>query len=290
VQSIYGFHYLDEEERSLYKLVSIGYGSIQDEEYRWDGLKRERGGVIFQYTMSGEGKLRIGDVSYSVPKGRAFLVTVPSDHTYFYEQAKHPWEFLWIRIQGMQVERVAMECIKSKGSILEVNVDSPVIKVLQQLYEDTVNKTIGDRFDVSFRLYEWLLHLQRVYSGSNRNGDNPIPEEYKEGTRFIQQHLDKDISLDELAGVIGISKHHLCKMFPRYFGCTPMDYVRNRRLEKAAQLLRQSGLSITDISELCGYSNSSYFGKVFMKVIGLTPTEFRESASDNVQDLLHVVE
>jgi hypothetical protein len=106
VKSI-GFRYLKEEDRQLFRILSIGRESTSDVGYFWEGNGRQGGGVIFQYTLSGEGRLRIGEQTHRIRSGQGFLVEVPSDHSYYYDPAAgEPWEFLWLRFAGPGMEDI----------------------------------------------------------------------------------------------------------------------------------------------------------------------------------------
>ncbi|SDE37117.1 AraC-type DNA-binding protein [Paenibacillus sp. UNCCL117] len=293
MQHTFGFRYPDGQGHKLYRIVSIGHGTAERPEYRWQGLSRKHGGLIFQYTLSGEGRLRLGEDVHRLVRGQAFLVTVPSDHEYYYEQqpGNVPWEFVWLRVEGMLAEEIGAECIRSMGPIVQLEPGAPVLEGLWRLYGDVSAKRIGDKFDMSLRLYEWLLLLQKACSGGSLPlKEAGVPDAYERAAAYIRDHLHEDISLEDVALIVGITKHHLCKTFPRYFGCTPMDYVRNRRIEQAARLLRQSGLSVTEIARSCGFSSTSYFGKVFVRLVGLTPSQYREASADRIQDMLHVMD
>ncbi|MDR6549959.1 AraC family transcriptional regulator [Paenibacillus qinlingensis] len=275
----------------MYKLISIGHSSVSDENYRWDGLKRGGQGIIFQYTLKGAGKLRIGNEGYTVPKGHAFIVAIPSDHEYAFDASSgEPWEFIWIRFEGVKEDWLRHDLLQPYGPVLELESDTAPIHLLWRLYTDTAENKLNDRFDLSLRIYEWLLALQRCFIEGGAPSQLDIPPPYKRVAAYIQKHLAEDLTLDQLADIAELDKYYLCKMFPLYYRVTPMDYVRNRRIEQAAELLRDPGLSITVIAALCGYSSLSYFGKVFHKMVGMSPLAFRHSEISESDDYLRFLE
>ena len=64
-------------------------------------------------------------------------------------------------------------------------------------------------------------------------------------------------------------------MFKQYLNMSPIDYLNSFRLEKGMELLRQTDLSITEISSACGFSSPSYFAERFLMAKGCTPTQYR---------------
>ena len=94
---------------------------------------------------------------------------------------------------------------------------------------------------------------------------------------FINDNLDRNISLKELASLVRLSPNHLCKAFARTMGMPPHQYHRRQRIERAKLLLADTRRSITDIVSATGYTASSNFATAFRRVTGLSPREFRRS-------------
>ncbi|MGB9781069.1 MAG: response regulator [Caldanaerobacter sp.] len=93
---------------------------------------------------------------------------------------------------------------------------------------------------------------------------------------FLEENFDKDISLEDVAREVNMSYHYFSKFFKERVGENFIDYLTNLRIKKAMELLKNSGLSIKEVSYKVGYSDPNYFSKIFKKVTGITPTDFRE--------------
>ena len=74
-----------------------------------------------------------------------------------------------------------------------------------------------------------------------------------------------------------MSKYHFSHLFRQYYGVPPMHYIAEKKLQKARQLLRVSGLKIAVIAAECGFSTPEYFSKVFRREYGIAPDEFRRT-------------
>jgi len=94
---------------------------------------------------------------------------------------------------------------------------------------------------------------------------------------FINDNLERDISLEELALLARLSPTHFCRAFARTMGMPPHHYQVRQRVERAKMLLGDLGRSITEVATASGYSASSNFATVFRRVTGLSPREFRRS-------------
>jgi two-component system response regulator YesN len=93
---------------------------------------------------------------------------------------------------------------------------------------------------------------------------------------FLEENFDRDISLEDVAKEVNMSYHYFSKFFKERVGENFIDYLTNLRIKKAMELLKDSALSIKEVSYKVGYSDPNYFSKIFKKVTGVTPTEFKE--------------
>lgn len=94
---------------------------------------------------------------------------------------------------------------------------------------------------------------------------------------YIEENLAKDIGLDELATVCGLTRFHFSRAFKATFGAPPYQYVNLRRIEKARQMLVGTTLPVAGIAAACGFNGASQFGRSFRSVVGETPLTFRRS-------------
>ena len=92
---------------------------------------------------------------------------------------------------------------------------------------------------------------------------------------FVQDHLDQPISLARLAGLVGLSKWHFVRRFRASHGLSPHDFIVQRRLARAKELLAKPDVSITSVALDVGMSHS-HFSRTFFSRFGLSPREFRQ--------------
>ena len=112
----------------------------------------------------------------------------------------------------------------------------------------------------------------------------PKLEEYRGGLpkprlnrvrEYIEQHLSDNISLTALAEAAGLSMYHFAKAFKQSTGATPHQYVLERKIDLAKQLLRDPNRSVLEASARTGFVDQSHFTKIFHRLVGVTPTEYR---------------
>jgi YesN/AraC family two-component response regulator len=91
----------------------------------------------------------------------------------------------------------------------------------------------------------------------------------------INKNLNNsDLSVDMIADTVGISRVHLHRKMKDLTGQTPHDFIRNIRLKKAAQLLANRGMNVTEVMYACGFANSASFSTVFKKFYGMSPRDY----------------
>lgn len=94
--------------------------------------------------------------------------------------------------------------------------------------------------------------------------------------QFLQLHCEEDISIKTVAEELQISQSYLLKLFKEHTNYTFVDALTLFRIRKSLQLLEDDSLRIYEIAQLVGYKDARYFSDVFRKLLGCTPTEYRE--------------
>ena len=105
--------------------------------------------------------------------------------------------------------------------------------------------------------------------------DNAEPPVIRRAKEFIKQHQTEDISLGQVARAVNTSTFYFCKMFKKITGINFTDYVSRVRVESAKNLLLNPNLRVSEIAYEVGFQSLTHFNRVFKKIIGQSPTEYR---------------
>ena len=97
--------------------------------------------------------------------------------------------------------------------------------------------------------------------------------------RDIDTHFDQDINLDLLAHIQLTSKYHLIRVFKKYYGTTPRQYLINKRIEQAKKMLR-SGRAVSDTCYSVGFESPNSFSTLFKNNTGMAPSVYRRATFD----------
>jgi len=93
----------------------------------------------------------------------------------------------------------------------------------------------------------------------------------------VEAHLSECMDLAELAAIAGLSVYHFARAFKQSAGVTPHQYLVNRRIERAQEMLARSGLPLSGIALATGFSDQSHLARHFRQMLGMTPGQFRWS-------------
>lgn len=110
---------------------------------------------------------------------------------------------------------------------------------------------------------------------------NPLLQEVFD---LVEKRLSDVINLDSIAKEVHVNKSYLSQIFKTNTGYTFSEYVNNRKINRARDLLINSEKSVSEICKECGYKNTTYFSSLFNKKTGFSPTNFRKNSTEFKKD------
>ncbi|PLS14798.1 DNA-binding response regulator [Bacillus sp. M6-12] len=149
--------------------------------------------------------------------------------------------------------------------------------------DENIEKRLDIYFDKNgtFQLDKYIerkkreinIFLKLVKRRSSRKNVNIIYEVEK----YIQANFDRDVKLQEIADKFYLSREYISRKFKQEFNVNISDYLVKVRMNKAKSLLKNSQMKVYEIAVIAGYQDDKYFRKVFKKITGVTPNEYRDS-------------
>jgi YesN/AraC family two-component response regulator len=150
--------------------------------------------------------------------------------------------------------------ISKFNSILKCNIND--LKIEDFIFIEDLKKEAVNKFkNISARLY---------------NKNLKISCEINKTKKYIEEHFQEQLTIENIANFIGFNKNYLCTKFKNEMGITIHQYLISFRIEHAKQLLINTDYSIENVAFCCGFYNVIYFRTIFKKNTGLTPTTFRD--------------
>ncbi|MFA9479478.1 helix-turn-helix domain-containing protein [Phycisphaerales bacterium AB-hyl4] len=136
-------------------------------------------------------------------------------------------------------------------------------------------------------LTQIMARLQRWAAAQATLGVHVGPEDGSDlvqlGCAYVQEHLDEDLSLERVAGVLGVSSAHLTRSFRLHVGVPFHQYVLAQRVREACRLMyERPNVSLTRIAMQLGFGSSSSFSRTFRRITGQSPTAYRQQGRRGV--------
>lgn len=110
--------------------------------------------------------------------------------------------------------------------------------------------------------------------------NNANAKSVETAVRYINKNYMNKITLNDLSKIVHLSPYYFHKVFCDATGATPYDYILDKRIQKAKQMLSYTNLPIADIASNCGFTDQAYFGKMFKSKTGQTPLKFRKTINE----------
>lgn len=231
--------------------------------------------------------------SFLVPHGNAVFINAGEVHSYSPQKSQgckvyailfEP-VFLAGNYNNAIFEKYITPIINSKITSLLISqgtVDfQGLIKRIEKMIQLCVDEPDYYEFLLRSELSECWCGIMESLQGKNifirsKWHDN---ERVRKMMYYIHSNYSRRISLSDIASAAIIGTRECSRCFHRSIGCSPMDYLTDYRIQIAIQQLATTNYSITEISENCGFSSISYFGKIFKQHTGRSPLQYRASIS-----------
>ena len=233
--------------------------------------------LIWQYTLKGCGRYRLGDLEYDIPPGYCFLAQVPEDHCYYIPENQQSWEFIYVVCGGEEAARLGVE-LRRSGSVFAIPEDDQVVKTAWEIIREARESGLDNIYRDSLIAYDFMMKLFQL----NITSRTPTTLEtmvLAKARRYCTAHMADPITVGDLADATGYSRWHFSRIFMRVYGKPPHLFIIEQKLNNALTLLKTTRSSLKTVAALCGFEDTSYFCKVFKKYYGTTPDEFRNHAS-----------
>ncbi len=199
-----------------------------------------------------------------------------------------PWSFLHIYLPTGLLGRICAAADPPMGNAPPELIDpasahDPLVeRVAREMLAEMADGHPLSRLRVDVLGEELAIHLLRRHStasgaaGAGRPARGGLaPWQVRRVADFLQENLAADVSLAELAALVGLSPHHFCRAFRQSTGLPPHRWQLARRMERAGELLLSTDLPVAAVAAAVGYADPGQFSAAFRRATGRTPSAFR---------------
>ena len=236
---------------------------------RKDGIDE----YILIYCTEGSGSIWLGDNEYCLQANEAFCIPKYQGHRYSANR-DNPWSILWVHFKGEDTKYYPIDERKII-KFTSVNSTYRMIYFFELLFRVLEgNYTLGNFIYISQVL---SLILAEIYHREKRDAIQVQNRNVTNVVRYMYKNINKILTLDQIAQEFELSKSYLNAIFQANTQHSPMDFFINLKMKEACKILRSSDLYIYEVAGQLGYSDQYYFSRLFKKVVGMTPKEYKQS-------------
>lgn len=227
------------------------------------------------YTVSGSGRARYRDREYELKPGQALLMNCYEYQEY--STGKNGfWEIKWIHFYGSTSEEYFNIIYNKHGAVIDLSECNVIETILDEILRLADKSSFLPEAKAALLITQLLTELLLEDGDVSENvNSRPLNEHVQKALDYVENHYSEDISISDLAGHSCCSEYHFSRLFKKEIGYSPYEYILKFRINKAKNLLKNTGGTVGEIAEGVGFSSTSNFIRTFRELEGMTPLRYR---------------
>lgn len=276
-------------------------------EARWEGVEvlyaepwtepwSLRPGLRDDYEIyvveKGRGVVTLGDQSLPVEEGDV-IALYSMDGNAFTPEGPFRMALVTFSLPGTPETDPALgrlvDSLRADGVIRGLPDVDGLLDTIYRMNRQMLMRAPGYRFRLRALLAELLLQLAEARAAGVRSRpmDTASRRSVDEIARYLYEHADGPVTLRDIAQEVNLNEHYICTLYRRHTGKSIMAHLHEIRIGRARRLLTHTPLSVTQIAHETGFSSSQYFARVFKRMVGMTPGQYRTGGTDGCEDCTH---
>lgn len=270
------FDILKQMNKTVYALQLAGYLQRQP---GWQREPRKHPAYSLWMIARGEGKMVINGVLHHALPGKLFAIS-PGDIVEQHTSSEQSMEYYFVRYSftstffendHWKIHETPEEPYYLHGVYTIAN-PPEVLNIFEQLYHLWQRRGQLVSFRRRMLFQELLLAIVLDLRAQNVAGNTTLAIERT--IDYMVANYKRTLSLEELSQMAGLSVSHYSRLFKKYAGYSPIDYLTHLRMDRAKELLALSDYRLKAVAQSVGYQDELYFSRIFKKVVGQSPSEF----------------
>lgn len=235
---------------------------------------------LIHYILEGKGFYQVDSKTYHLKKGQGFLIC-PDKITFYQADDIDPWKYSWFGFHGLKAKSYLRQAgLTEETPIFSYYDDEFILNCIEQMIETKkIEKSREIRLLGLLHLFlSQLIEARDMTDNNNIFDKNENRKEFyvKKAMLYIAMNYSRKITVTEMSSYVGLNRSYLCSVFKEILNTSPQKYLINFMINKSCELLNNPALSIGDISRSMGYEDSFHFSKLFKKVKGISPSQYRK--------------
>ncbi len=239
---------------------------------------------VLIYCVEGAGWYSIdGGKPQRVKANQYFILPARKAHVYAADET-NPWTIYWVHFCGAQAEVYAEGAQHPQDIVPNINsrisdrnnIFEEMFATLDMGYERENLRYVSSLLHYYLASLRYLQQFRNAKHGINREkmDDSSV---VAAAIHYMRENLETPLKLYDIAGYLGYSESHFSMMFKKTTGHSPLNYFNLMKIKEACNLLDQTDMRINQICHKIGIADCYYFSRLFSKIMGLSPKEYREA-------------
>jgi len=230
---------------------------------------------ILIYCVEGKGSAQVMKKKYEIGPGSFILIPAGEQHNYS-ASADDSWTIYWVHFKGSASERLIRTLLeKINAHRGAVDFQARRLDLFEEMYTCLERGYGSDNLCyANVCLYHYVssfIYPDKFGLTKNKPEDNAV----ELSIDFMQQNLSRTLTLGDIAASVNFSASHYSAFFRKKTGYAPIEYFNHLKVQKACQYLLYTELRIKEIADKLGIEDPYYFSRMFRKLMGLSPNEYR---------------
>lgn len=233
---------------------------------------------VFIYCIDGGGWYRIGEHTYTVSANQYFILPAAIPHAYGADNA-NPWTIYWIHFKGEMAPHYAKDAVHPMDIRPDIHSRiSDRLALFEEMFATLKSGYTNENLLYVSSLFHYFLgslrYVQQYRNAGSRTNESDVVER---AIHYMKENMEKHVSLQDLAVHAGYSPSHFSALFRQKTGHSPSAYFNLLKVQYACSLLDTTDMKINQICYKVGIEDMFYFSRLFSKIMGLSPKEYRKS-------------
>lgn len=229
---------------------------------------------LIHFVASGKGIFQHKNGICSVSAGQGFLI-LPGEETFYQADEQEPWHYAWVGYRGSRAELLTRTAgLNDNNRIFTAPDPSAVWQAMETMRTDARLLRLSQLSAIGslLRFFSLIAPIQDPDSSISLN------RQYCERALwFMQGRFDRDVSIQETADFVGLSRSHLYRVMMEEQGCSPKALLLKIRMQHAEQMLRETTLTLDEIALRVGLRTGAQLGVSFRSIYGISPGKYRKN-------------
>ena len=224
---------------------------------------------VFEYVLSGYGHITYKRSTITVGPDDMYILPEGEPHKYWADK-RDPYKKMWINIKSS----IIGEILKAYGLAEQVVFKNTNCKALFNELLQLANATVFND-EVCYVAAEIVFRIINRLAQNERH-QRHVSNIAKYTRQYLEENLYGNITVENIAERLVVSKVQVINEFKKYYGVTPYAYYMNKKIDIAKQMLETTSARVGEIAEALGFCEQNYFSNLFKKKVGMSPDSYRK--------------